>query len=244
LLEYLRGRAPLSSLRSVQATGARLPLRLLAEIRAKLCPDVTFLYASTEMGAVAVGSGGVLEREEGCVGYVLPGVVVEVVDEEDRSVAAGQAGNVRVRPQRQAFYVGPAGEKNDVLRNDGWFYPGDIARLYADGRLVILGRSGDIINKGGVIIDPEMIEEAFRRDPRIRDLAAVNMPGRHGVEEVWLAIVTDAELDLVGMRAAAASTLREAAPDRIVRVGAIPRSENRKVQRFKLREQLQALAAS
>ncbi|HTJ58905.1 MAG TPA: fatty acid--CoA ligase family protein [Devosiaceae bacterium] len=243
LLEYLRGRAPLSSLRSIQVTGARMPLRLLAEIRAKLCPDVTFFYGSTEMEAVAVGTGGVLEREEGCVGYVLPGVALEVVDDADRPVAAGQAGKVRVRPQRQPFYVGRAGERIAALRDDGWFYPGDTARLYPDGRLVILGRSGDIINRGGVIIDPEMIEEAFRRDSRIRDLAAVNMPARHGMDEVWLAIVTDAEIDLVGMRAAAASTLREATPDRIVRVGAIPRNENSKVQRFKLREQLQALLA-
>ena len=242
ILELLRGQRPLSSLREVRLSGARMPLRLLAEARAKLCPEITFSYASTEMGLVAMGTGGVIERQEGIVGYVMPGVAIEIVDDAGNRVAPGVDGNLRVIPTRDSHYIDDHGERMNVL-NEGWFYPGDIARLSAGGLLTIVGRAGDVINRGGVVIAPEVVEEAFARDPRIREVAAVGVPGARGLDEIWLAVVTDDSVDLEALRTSIAASLRETAPDRAFRVVSIPRGAGLKVQRFKLREELQALAA-
>ncbi|MDR3473098.1 MAG: fatty acid--CoA ligase family protein [Devosia sp.] len=239
LLDQLRGRQPLSSLRTLLLSGSRTPLRLLAEIHARLCADVRLFYGSTEMGIVAIGSGGVLERQEGSVGYVVPGAEVEIVDETGRPVAPGEEGVIRVRPERCAPYIGTFGEELEAPA-DGWFYPGDVARLAPDGVLVISGRAGDVINKGGVIIAPEVIEEAFRRDPRVKDVAAFSLPGQRGLEEVCVAVVVEEGVNLDALNEAIGPSLAERSPDRILRVAAIPRNENQKIQRFKLREQFAA----
>jgi len=241
LLDLLRGRQPLHSLKNVMLMGARLPLRSLAEARARLCHEINFIYGSTELGIVAVGSGSAIERQEGSVGYVVPGVAVEIVDAAGKPLPPGEEGAVRIRTPNQMYYVGTFGERLETL-TDGWFYPGDRARLAADGQLLIVGRNGDVLNKGGVIVAPEVIEEAYAKDPGVKDLAAVGVRNARGLEEVWLAVVVDDGVDLKALAARGAALLRERAADRLVRVASIPRTENRKVQRARLRDDLQALA--
>jgi acyl-coenzyme A synthetase/AMP-(fatty) acid ligase len=85
------------------------------------------------------------------VGYgVLPSESVEIVDELGTVVPVGEPGELRCRsPAMAAGYEGDVAATRAVFR-DGWFYPGDLARMRPDGRFVILGRTRDTINLGGV----------------------------------------------------------------------------------------------
>ena len=70
-----------------------------------------------------------------------PGAEVEIVDREDRMVAANTVGLVRLKtPCMLQGYANSTIDDNSNFR-DGWFYPGDIGRLASDGQLVHLGRS-------------------------------------------------------------------------------------------------------
>ena len=243
LLELLRGKSALTSLRVVIVSGSRMPIRTLIEAQVKLCPDVMCCYGSTEMGILTTGISPVLQRAEGTVGYVLPGVELQIVDEAGVPLPPGTLGVLRARSPNMAFYVDENGRRVGAAQDDGWLYPGDLARFEADGSVVIAGRTGDVINHGGVITAPEFIEEAFRRDPAISDVAAVGVATPAGIDQIWVAVVAATPLDLAAVLAHGRSLLREKAPDRVFQVGAIPRNANAKIQRGVLRDQLLAHAA-
>jgi long-chain acyl-CoA synthetase len=154
-------------------------------------------------------------------------------------VPAGEDGIIRARSPEMASYASDAGDTIEMFR-DGWFYPGDIGRIYADGLVVITGRTNEVINRGGVIVAPEIIEEVLRLDPVVKDVAVVGVPMASGIEEIWAAVVTDDPIDANAIGLRAHDKLNEKTPDRILRIDAIPRNENGKVTRNALRDQLVA----
>ena len=241
LLKSLGDSKPPQSLNCVAVAGAKISQRMLQQVRMRLSSTVVINYGSTELGAVSQGMATDVDTEDGFVGYVLPWVEVETVDETRTLLPPGREGVLRVRSPEAAFYMTPAGDRLD-LHEDGWFYPGDVGRLDADGKLYVTGRSSEIINRGGVVVAPEAIEEVLRLDNRVADVAVVGVMNSSGVEEIWAAVVSDSLIDPRSIIDAARPRLNEKVPDRIFQVAAIPRAESAKVRRFELREILKSRA--
>lgn len=101
VLQALGNEPPPPSLRTVIAAGASIPAQLLQETRGRLCPNLNVSYGSSEAGAMSFGTGAALERRPGSAGYVLPWVALEAVDADDRPVALGADGILRVRSPEQ-----------------------------------------------------------------------------------------------------------------------------------------------
>jgi len=236
MLRLLVDQPPPPSLRLVAVGGSRLPVRLLNEARARLCPNIVMGYGSTEAGGMTNGTAAVIERNEGSAGYVRPWVELEAVDANGAVVPPGADGILRVRSPEMASYASDAGDPVEMIR-DGWFYPGDVGRIHADGLVVIVGRTTEVINRGGVIVAPELVEEVLRRDPVVRDVAVVGVPV-NGIEEIWAAVVSDDVFDAQAMGERAYALLNEKTPNRILRIDAVPRNENGKVLRSALRDTL------
>ena len=233
---------PPPSLRTVRLIGARLSLPQLREMRARLCNHVISVYGSTEMGRVTNAEPGDLERHEGGVGGPLPFTSVEVVDENGTVLPAPQVGTIRVRTEELAVYVGEDGRPQSMLAEDDWFYPGDVGYFEPGGQLVVTGRTTEVINRGGVVVAPEAIEEVLRDYPGVEDVAVFSVPGASGVDEIWAAVVPSGQLDAQGMLNAARQRLMERAPDRVFQVGRLPRAESGKVKRNAVRDELLARA--
>ncbi len=238
ILRLVADQPPPPSLRMVAVGGSKLPVRLLNEARARLCTNIVMGYGSTEAGSLTNGTAPVIERHEGSAGYLRPWVQMQAVDANGAEVAPGLDGFLRVRSPEMAFYASNGGDPIEMF-TDGWFYPGDVGRLHPDGLVTITGRSSEVINRGGVIVAPELIEEVLRLDPSVRDVAVVGAPV-NGVDQIWAAIVSDAPLDVDAIAARAHPKLNEKLPDRLLRVDAIPRNENGKVTRNALRDALMA----
>jgi acyl-coenzyme A synthetase/AMP-(fatty) acid ligase len=238
VLAELGDRAPPPELKMVLVAGAKIPLALLNETRARLCSNVVTEYGSTEMGSITVGTPALLSRQEGAVGYPRPWVELEVVDDAGHPVPPGQDGIVRARSTELAFYITDGGDRLETIEN-GWFYPGDVGRILEDGLVVIAGRTSEVINRGGVIVAPEFVEEVLRLDPLVKDVAVVGVPV-DGIDEIWAAIVSEQPFDVQAMAQRAHARLNEKTPNRILRVEQIPRNEAGKVTRNVLREQLLA----
>lgn len=232
---------PPPSLRTVRLIGARLSLMHLKELRARLCNHVISVYGTTELGRVTNAEPHDLERHEGAVGMPLPFTTVEIVDEGGRPSPTGTDGAIRVKTDEMAVYVDAAGQTAPMAAADGWFYPGDIGHLDADGALVVTGRSNEVINRGGVVVAPEAIEDVLRLDQRIVDVAVVGVPGASGLDEIWAAVVVREAIDAAAVITAAKAKLNEKAPDRVIVVPEIPRNVNGKPMRGAVREQLLGL---
>ena len=119
-----------------------------------------------------------------------------------------------------------------------------MARIEPDGLLIVTGRVGDVINRGGMIVAPEEIEDVLKVQPGIVDAAVVPVPNAAGIDEIWAGIVSTAPIDSSALLAALRLVLNEKVPNRVFLVDAVPRNENGKIMRFKLRDTLVAQAAT
>ena len=224
----------------ITAMGSPVSKSLALTASERLTKDLYIIYGSSELGSVSFGHTAVLDRHERAVGYVMPGRDVEIVDGEGSVLPTGKVGIVRVRREEVfAGYLDDAGTTSSSWR-DGWFYPGDLGALSEDGLLVIVGRVSEIMNLGGVKIDPVLIDEFAKTIPGVRDAAAFSIMNEAGVEAPWIAIVRDETFDAPRFRALVLARWPELSNHKITFVDAIPRNSMMKVERQKLKSMSRA----
>jgi len=165
--------APLRNLRLLFSSGAPLTVAERQEIAARLCPNFHEYYASTEGGGVSLLTPADLERRPDSVGRPVFGVEVEVVDDDDRPLAADAVGRIRYRGPGVAtgYHLDP--EASLERFRDGWFYPGDLAAIDADGYVCLRGRREDVIIRGGINLYPTEIEAVLTAHPAVLEAAVV-----------------------------------------------------------------------
>src|SRR5262249_52830242 len=150
-------------------------------------PNLFDYYASTEGGGISVLAPADQRDHAGTVGRPAFAVAVEVVDADDRGLPPGTVGRLRYRGPGVAADAG-----DGTRRPGGWFYPGDLAAIDADGFVTLKGRAADVIIRGGVNIYPAEIEQVLLAHPGVREAAVVGQPSRERGEEVAAFVVAGA----------------------------------------------------
>jgi len=118
---------------------------------------------------------------------------------------------------------------------DGYLRTGDLGRVDADGFLWIEGRVSDMINRGGLKVFPDEVEEVLRRHPAVRDAGVASLPdARLGeVPHAW--IVSVAPVDPAELSAWCREHLAPyKVPAGFTRLEALPRSDIGKLLRREL----------
>jgi non-ribosomal peptide synthetase component E (peptide arylation enzyme) len=101
---------------------------------------------------------------------------LRIVDERGEPVGNGEPGELVVRgPSVFAGYYDNA-QANDGVFRDGWFRTGDLACRDAQGNFRITGRLKDLINRGGIKINPADVEMLIDKHPKVLASAIVPMP--------------------------------------------------------------------
>ena len=167
-----------SRLRYLRSASAPLPAATLARFEQETGLPVLETYGMTEAGSQITANplGG--PRRPGSVGLPV-GVELRVVrgapDEAGSShrVTPGLVGRVEIRgPGVITAYAGAGYE--DRIDTDGWLDTGDLGRLDESGYLYLVGRSDDVINRGGEKIFPREVEEVVLTEP---DVVAATVVG-------------------------------------------------------------------
>lgn len=194
-----------SSLVSVPMGGAVVSRALRDRVRAAF-PGVRgggTLYGLTEAGGVlAAGAGSEMERRPGCVGRPLPVVEVRIKNPDVDGV-----GEILARtPTAMSGYWG---EPSATVDAEGWVSTGDLGRLDAEGYLYVVGRSKDVIIRGGENIASVHVEQALLTHPDVIEAAVVALPHPDLGEEVGAALLLrpGADPDIAGLRSHAAQSL-------------------------------------
>jgi acyl-CoA synthetase (AMP-forming)/AMP-acid ligase II len=73
--------------------------------------------------------------------------------------------------------------------DEGWFHSGDLATVDDRGYFRIVGRSKDVIIRGGATVSPREIEEVLIRDPRIREVSIIGLPDQFYGEIICACII-------------------------------------------------------
>ena len=118
-----------------------------------------------------------LERAATSCGRASVGSEIRVCDADDAVLPPDTEGDLQIRGCSvfDGYHLNPQATQA-AFTGDGWFRTGDLARIDAAGFATITGRSKDIINRGGVKINPADVEEIIDRHPDIVQSAIVPMP--------------------------------------------------------------------
>lgn len=185
LLELPEGDRPLlAGLNRLLSTGAILHPDERDAVMTRLNPQFINYYGSTEGGGTSV----LLPKHQGnaasSVGEPIYKTEIQIVDEDDTELPVGEAGHIRYRSPAvsDSFYNDP--EASAEAFRDGWFYPGDLGKMDAEGLLYLVGRAKDVIIRGGVNIYPAEIEQVLLAHPSVADAVAVPWPHADRGEDV------------------------------------------------------------
>ncbi|MCZ0985931.1 class I adenylate-forming enzyme family protein [Streptomyces diastatochromogenes] len=123
-------------------------------------------------------------RRAGTVGLPFPGQEIRIVDAAGAEVAQGLDGEVIVRGAN--VMRGYLGRPEETARTviDGWLHTGDIGHLDEGGYLTLVGRSKDMIIRGGENIYPKEIEDVLTGDRSVLEAAVIGVP-----DEKWGEVV-------------------------------------------------------
>jgi acyl-coenzyme A synthetase/AMP-(fatty) acid ligase len=191
-------------------------------------------YGSTEAGGATIRSYETDDPFD--AGHVMPGSSLEIVDEDDRALPDGDVGRIRYKsPGMVHAYLGNP-EASSRAFKDGWFYPGDLGFVRPDRGLTLTGRESELLNAGGVKIDPFRIDHFAIRSPKVIDACSFGYETASGLLQIGLALVTDDDFDVDVLLAELAAEFGSTSPKLIARVDAIPRTAAGKPLRRALAE--------
>lgn len=237
----VRTRYDLSSLKFVASTGAPCAPEIKRAMIDWLGPVIYETYASSETGLLTVADPETALRKPGCAGTPVCGATIRIYDNDGKQCAPGEIGVVYAR---QPAYADFTYNNNDAARRaierDGLVSVGDMGYLDDEGDLYICDRASDMVISGGVNIYPSEIEHVLIDLPGIADCVVFGIPDDEYGESLAAHVVAEPGMPLDA--AAIAAALRERiagykVPRRIEIVDALPRDDNGKIARRKIRDQ-------
>ena len=246
----------LPSLRNLAYGGSKVGLPLVRRAL-ELLPHVGFVnaYGLTETSStIAVltpedhrqahcAADRKVARRLGSVGRPVPGIELQIRDEDGNVLGPGETGELFVRGEQVSGRYAGIGS---VLDENGWFPTKDIAMLDDDGYLYIGGRSDDTIIRGGENIAPAELEEVLIEHPHVRDVAVVGVEDPQWGQAIVAVVVpvTGLDPDPDELREYVRKNLRGSrTPDRVVFRDELPTTPTGKVLRREIIETLEGLNA-
>jgi fatty-acyl-CoA synthase len=245
-----------SSLHSIMSAAAPAPARLWHELRELLgLEQLLTAYGMTETAAATTFTmpDDPIERLVGTVGRPKRGgvagelVAYKVVDPFDGTdLKPGTEGELAARGAIVSRgYYRKLAETAAALTPDGWLRSGDLARIDADGYVMLTGRSKELYKCGAEAVMPRQVEARLTEHPEVAQAYVVGVPDER-MGEVGCAFVVPAadrrpspEALIAHCRAGLA---RFKVPELVVFIAAeeLPLTASGKVQKFKLAERVRS----
>jgi acyl-CoA synthetase (AMP-forming)/AMP-acid ligase II len=241
----------LRTLRNLAYGGSKVALPLVRKAL-DLMPHVGFVnaYGLTETSSTiavltpddhrdAHGNPDELRAKRlGSVGQPVPGIEVQIRDENGAVLGPGEPGELFVRGEQvSGKYTGIG----SVLDAEGWFPTRDIATLDEDGYLFITGRADDTIIRGGENIAPAELEDVLVEHPDVHEVAVVGVEDAEWGQAIVAVVVpaAGADPDPADLREYVRKALRGSrTPDRVVFRDELPTNATGKLLRREIVESL------
>lgn len=219
--------------------GAPIPPVLVEQGRSVLGASVVPGYGMTELGLASSVLPSVPDAGKGTDGLAMPHLEMRIVDADLNEVDRGMEGELQCRGSSLfvGYHARPALYEID---EQGWFATGDLATMDENGYIRIVGRSKDIIIRGGENIPVVEVEYLIHEMPQVIEVAIVGMPDErlgerscafvslHNGQELALTQVTD--------YLQSRNLAKQYLPEKLVVIDSMPKTPAGKLQKFKLRE--------
>lgn len=242
-----RAEFDLSSLRTGIMAGATCPIEVMKRVIEQMhMAEVQIAYGMTETSPVSTQSAAddPLELRVASVGRTQPHLETKLVDEQGNVVPRGQIGELCTRGYSVMLgYWNNQEATQESIDEAKWMHSGDLAVMDEAGYLKIVGRSKDMIIRGGENIYPREIEEFLFTHPAVADVQVIGIPDSKYGEEVaaWVKLHPDQVLTAEALAEYCKGRIAHFKVPRHFRfVEEFPMTVTGKVQKFRMRELMQA----
>ena len=232
----------LSSLRFCTSGGAPLPVPVIEHYTGKKNIRFKQGFGMTEFGPglFALAPEDAI-RKAGSIGRPNTFVDVRVVDDENRSLASGEVGELVLKGPSMCsgYYNNP---EATVVDEDGWFHTGDMVYYDEEWYFYVVDRKKDMFISGGENIYPTEIESVLYRHPGVYMCAVIGVPdekwGEAGIACVVLKPdTTVGEDEMTGFLQS--HLARYKVPRKVVFMDSLPVSSMGKILKRELRQQFE-----
>ena len=233
----------LSSLRTGIMAGSPCPIEVMKQVVERMhMHEVVIAYGMTETSPMSLqcAPDDPIERRVTTVGRISPHVEVKIVDADGRIVPRGEPGELCTRGYSVMLgYWNDAEKTAEAVDRNGWMHTGDLATIDAEGYCNIVGRSKDMVIRGGENVYPREVEEFLYRHPQIQDVQCVGVPDAKFGEVLCACVVLKpgASVDEGGLRAFCCGEIAHYKVPQYFRfIEAFPMTVTGKVQKYILRQ--------
>jgi len=235
----------LSSLRVGWVGGAPCPIEMMKRCRSDMqLKDLTILFGMTETSPVCLQTAldDPIERKVSSVGRVHPHLEVKVIDMEGRTVPVGTPGEFCTRGYSVMLgYWGDPGRTSEAIDADGWMHTGDLGTIDPEGYGNVVGRSKDMVIRGGENIYPVEIENVLYEHPSVMDVQVFGVPDERFGEELcaWIRLKQGEAMTDLDVRHFCKDRIAHFKVPRHIRfVDEFPATVTGKIQKFVMRQRM------
>jgi len=239
MLKAMEEGADLSSLRAAVSAGETLPAPIYAEWMARTGKPMLDGIGATEMLHIFI-SNRFSDHRPACTGRPVTGYEAKIVDEAGREVPRGEVGRLAVRGPTGCRYMDDARQRGYV--QNGWNLTGDAFWQDEGGHFHFAARTDDMIVSSGYNIAGPDVEAALLSHPDVSECAVVGEADEARGQIVVAHVVLNegAEPDEATVKRlqdhVKATIAPYKYPRKVLFVGALPKTQTGKIQRFRLRD--------
>ena len=235
----------LSSLRTGIMAGSPCPIEVMTRVIKQMhMKEITIAYGMTETSPVSFQSSvdDPVDLRVSTIGRIHPHLEVKIVDSDGRIVPRGVKGELLTRGYSVMLgYWGDEEKTREAIDAARWMHTGDLAVIDENGFCSIVGRSKDMVIRGGENIYPREVEEFLYRHPKVLDVQCVGLPDPKYGEELCACIILrpGMQADAEEIRAFCSGQIAHYKVPRYVRfVDTFPMTVTGKIQKYVLRKQI------
>ena len=187
------GNYDLSTLRTGIMAGSPCPAEVMNRVIEKMhMREITIAYGMTETSPVSFQSSvdDPVALRVSTIGRVHPHLEVKIVDPDGRIVPRGVKSELLTRGYSVMLgYWGDEEKTRETIDAARWLHTGDLAVIDKNGFAAIVGRSKDMVIRGGENIYPREVEEFLYRHPKVLDVQCIGVPDSKYGEELCACII-------------------------------------------------------
>ena len=166
-----------------------------------------------------------------------------MVQDTGEPAPPGQMGDLQIRgPGLFAGYLARPDFTAEAFTEDGWFQTGDLAIMEEDGYVSLVGRSKDIVIRGGENMPVHRLENLLYEHPAIADVAVVGIPDERLGERACAVVVLEPDqhlaLEDVTEYLLGEGLSKHFLPERLELMEELPKTQSGKIRKFEIRNRL------
>ncbi|HIF17385.1 MAG TPA: AMP-binding protein [Cycloclasticus sp.] len=233
----------LNSLRTGVMAGSPCPAEVMKQVINEMhLYQMTVAYGMTELSPVSNQSlmDDSFDLRVSTVGLTHPHVEGKIVDENNRIVERGEIGEYCARGYSVMIgYWGDEEKTAESIDAGGWMHTGDLATMDENGYVTVVGRSKDMVIRGGENIYPKEIEDFLYQHDKIEDVQVIGVPDERMGEEIcaWVKLTPNGQLTEDELKAYCKEEIAHYKVPRYIKfVDEFPMTVTGKIQKFVMRD--------